>query len=404
MKRELLNVNEIEFRSLHNEKLSDSQIASKLGFNRRFITTYRNKLNLKPNNPYLLNIDEDMFMDMYNSGLSFSEMARRFDCSHEGITRIANKRNILSHDSIKVAANIEKYQKLYDNGLNDEEIAKLVGVTNGAIQSFRKSRGLNPNFSYEDFKTIDIDKVRELSDKGISDRKAAEMIGCSPDGIWAVRKREGIIRANLAHNELIELSHYQKQVLIGTVLGDSSLKNNGTNSSLSCAHSLKQVDLCIRLMEIFSDYGSTNRYFESFSEKRNITYYGNTFSTLSNPAFTYYRDLFYPNGKKIIPKEIYDDFTDVSLAWLFMDDGYKASRGHGIATNCFSLEDISILQNILLEKFELKTTVHNGNRLYISAKCNDKFMETVSPHILECTKYKLQQSLNSVNCWEAQLS
>ena len=51
------------------------------------------------------------------------------------------------------------------------------------------------------------------------------------------------------------------------------------------------------------------------------------FSTLSSPLFTYYYDLFYKDlgtgYKKIIPYNIFELLTLVSLCFWIMSDGYK---------------------------------------------------------------------------------
>ena len=74
---------------------------------------------------------------------------------------------------------------------------------------------------------------------------------------------------------------------------------------------------------------------------------------------------------------------------MYMDDGYKTQCSYGIATNCFTIEELNKFRIFLLEKFNLETSIHKGNRLYILAKSAKRFTELISPYICNCMKYKL---------------
>lgn len=51
------------------------------------------------------------------------------------------------------------------------------------------------------------------------------------------------------------------------------------------------------------------------------------FSTFSFTSFNWLHTVFYPNGYKVIPRNLPDYFTPLSLAVLVMDDGTKCSSG-----------------------------------------------------------------------------
>jgi len=46
--------------------------------------------------------------------------------------------------------------------------------------------------------------------------------------------------------------------------------------------------------------------------------------------------MFYVDGIKIIPSNIGEHFTAVSLAYFFMDDGYKSRAGFYFCTESFT--------------------------------------------------------------------
>ena len=48
-----------------------------------------------------------------------------------------------------------------------------------------------------------------------------------------------------------------------------------------------------------------------------------------------------------------------------------------------------MFREFLLLKYNLHTSIHGDNRLYIKAKSKQTFTDLIEPYILECVKYKL---------------
>lgn len=381
------------FYSLYNQKLTDREIAEHMGLLRRFITQKRNLKCLQPNNPKLVIINHDLFMSYYNEGKSFAEIARLFKCSSDCIKKHAKKRGLINHYNEKVSKNIEIFNEMYKKGMNDAEIAKELNVTSGATASLRNLRKLKSNFSYNSFRKVDYDEVKKLVLLKKGDAEIASILGCSVDTIYGIRMKEGLLRESYAINKSIPLSKYQIEVLIGTVLGDSSLTFTGVSTALVCTHSLKQEELILHKMQIFSSLFPKIHYAKRFDKRKNRYNYLCSFRTKGVPDITPYYDLFYGKGKKVIPKKLLKNFSAVSLAFMFMDDGCKTSCGYSIATDCFTKEDINYLRKILLKRFNLYTTIQGGRSLYIRAKSRDAFTLLVEPHIIDCVKYKLHSVL-----------
>jgi hypothetical protein len=110
------------------------------------------------------------------------------------------------------------------------------------------------------------------------------------------------------------------------------------------------------------------------------------------PCFNFYKDSFYPSDKKIVPYNINDNFTEISLAFWIMDDGSKQGKGLHFNTYSFSLESIDRLLNLLEIKFELKCSIHykeNKPRIYISAESMDNLRLRVRSHMHSSMLYKL---------------
>jgi len=51
--------------------------------------------------------------------------------------------------------------------------------------------------------------------------------------------RNNISRPSFAISKLVEATQHQREILIGTLLGDSSLRKESINPGFKCAHGLK---------------------------------------------------------------------------------------------------------------------------------------------------------------------
>lgn len=286
-----------------------------------------------------------------------------------------------------------KINELYKLGKMDSEIGKELGICRATIQYYRKTHNMPTKFTYEKISKIDNIKFEELFNRGLSDYSIAKELNMSPDGVYSHRMRHGYLRPSLKENKAIPLTDFQKQVLIGTILGDSSFKmsKDKINPAISCAHCVKQKEYSEYKTQIFESLGAKCYYHKrTIPDKRNgICYEDYTMFVPSNPEFLDFYKKFYKNGKKVIPFELLDNFTEVSLAFMFMDDGSKAQCGYTIATNCFDKESLDFFRIFLLEKFNLETSLRKDNSIYIMSKSKDVFTNLINPYIIPCMQYKL---------------
>src|SRR4030043_656829 len=188
------------------------------------------------------------------------------------------------------------------------------------------------------------------------------------------------------------LSEKQKSVLIGTILGDGSLKIRGKHYRLHIKHSYNQRSLVVYKRKIFSNI--TNMPIRVFFQKvKNKDYKFCEFVTLTHTEFSKYREMFYKNGRKTITNVILKEFTDpLSLAIWFMDDGCAEYGGVSFNTQCFSLKEVGILVKMLKENFKIYSTVRknkNGWIVYIPKNNLIIFKSMVEKYILPNFKYKL---------------
>lgn len=277
-------------------------------------------------------------------------------------------------------------------GLMDSEIAEKLHVSPSAIFYWRKKLNIKSQFNYAKISKIDNDKFKTLFNAGLSDYAIAKELNMSPDGVYSHRIRHNYIRnKDLRYNTIIVPTEYQKQVLVGTILGDSSIYRETSNPRIICSHCIAQKEYCLYKTKIFTSLGAKCTFRKRGTpDKRNgIFYESYNMYIPCNPAFKELYEEFYPEGKKVIPMNLMKYFSEVSLAFLFMDDGTKMKSGYKIATNCFSKENIKEFSEFLNKKWGINSTIHKDNGLYIKANSKALFKYLISPYICECMKYKL---------------
>lgn len=191
----------------------------------------------------------------------------------------------------------------------------------------------------------------------------------------------------------LSLNLWQKEILIGTILGDGCLIPNvyGKNYRLKVEQGDAQKEYAWWKYEAFKEWVLTP---PKFQERTNSW----RFYTISHPEFSEFREIFYRNGKRILPKQIEKILKNpLSLAVWFMDDGGKMidkAREYGYLLNIqqFSEKEVNLIQEVLRKNFGLFTTKqwnNSGYRLYFGKKSRKKFDSLIRKYVEPCLKYKL---------------
>ena len=190
------------------------------------------------------------------------------------------------------------------------------------------------------------------------------------------------------------LNQRQREILIGTLLGDAHLEQNGRYVRLKVDHYGQQKGYVFWMAREFEPFSLKPR--EIFErDKRNGKIYKRWhFSTRSLAIFEEFKNLFYAQKKKVIPECIDDLITDQSLAVWYMDDGYKRKdcKGLYLCTSSFTNREQEMLQKVLWNKFKLMTKVHYQHclaKIFVPSVSADRFNTLVKPYILPVFRYKL---------------
>ena len=99
------------------------------------------------------------------------------------------------------------------------------------------------------------------------------------------------------------------------------------------------------------------------------TYKSQTFYTKSDSIFKELYNVFYPNGKKVIPMTIVEEyFTEESLLYLYFDDGQVGRYAHsglGLCLCNFDEQELIQFRDFLTHKFQLEIQIHHQKQYLI---------------------------------------
>lgn len=209
----------------------------------------------------------------------------------------------------------------------------------------------------------------------------------------------------MKHTNILE------QLLIGSMLGDGYLckiDDKYKKSRLSIAHSPKQKEyiefkLAILRKNNLAGKLSFNRIFNKRYKKGYFDEY--RFKSLSSDYFNRWRNSFYKNGNKSLDFNIINNINILGLVIWFIDDGFKCTRSYEICTNSFTIDECNKLRELLLNKFNIETTLQKTeNIIYIKTISKELFENLIYKYVIKFAPNKLHGScINRMNCKNAEM-
>lgn len=173
-----------------------------------------------------------------------------------------------------------------------------------------------------------------------------------------------------AERAQFELPENLKEILVGCLLGDLHCRDRYQtgNITLYFEQGNSHKEYIFHLFELFEGYcSSTPKISDRQPDKRTGKVYTRiVFTSYSLPCFNYLYELFYREGKKVVPLNIANLLTPTGLAYLIAEDG-SFQKTHSIVILCtdsFSLEEVTLLVNTLNEKFNLECYVYKERNSY----------------------------------------
>ena len=222
----------------------------------------------------------------------------------------------------------------------------------------------------------------------------AEIMKCSNSVVERTLKKEGIDYYN--PNKEILLTQIQKEVLYGTLLGDSCVRyvhENCNYPMLTFSHTDKQKEYFNKKYEIFKNLlGNPIIRNINTNLAKNCIVYQATGKNMN--CLVDIREMFYKDNIKIIPnlKEFQDNFTEQSLYYLYMDDGCKYGKTYHLSTYCFSLEEQENFCKFIYDKFNIQFNIKKDLSLWVKTSSKNILTDIlVKYNDIQSMKYKIQE-------------
>ena len=171
--------------------------------------------------------------------------------------------------------------------------------------------------------------------------------------------------SDIQENPLLLINQEEHDLIIGSLLGDASIRQRERNSCLRLSHSIRQrgyIQWKSRILREFeiSEFREVRRKFGN----KHSTFID--FATKTHPIFNYYRNLFYKNNMKIINKKVLDYLNPRSLAIWICDDGSfcRTQKYIILCTNSFNLREHELLKEFFNKQFGLNPAIGFRDKKY----------------------------------------
>jgi LAGLIDADG DNA endonuclease family len=151
-------------------------------------------------------------------------------------------------------------------------------------------------------------------------------------------------------------------IILGSILGNGNMKKLVEGSMLVVKVTNKENALWF--YKFFYNRGYTSnqqprQITKTFISTEGTENSGYEFNTFTFRSFNWIHRIFYNNGRKVIPENIYEYLTPLALAVWIKDDGCIANSGIRLATNSLKVKELQLLQDVLKSKYNLETTIQN---------------------------------------------
>ena len=182
-----------------------------------------------------------------------------------------------------------------------------------------------------------------------------------------------------------KLTSTQKELLIGSLLGDGHLRPHRAGVVFEFIQSAKRKFYVQWKHEVLGDLACPQIY--HYRGRRE--YY--KLVTRTNPELMELYSIFYKGGRKTVPKQISKMLTPFAIGVWFMDDGSKSKNAVYFNTQAFSVSEQMLLVKAL-RRFYIVANINKDRswfRLRVLRKCNKRFLELIGSHVLPEFSYKL---------------
>jgi recombination protein RecA len=192
---------------------------------------------------------------------------------------------------------------------------------------------------------------------------------------------------------------YQRDVIIGSLLGDACLecRSKGIRfpmtARLRIHQSEQQKDYVFwKYNQLKNIVLSEPKQSTSFDSRNNQNTHSWYFHTKTTREFGAVYQWMYPNGKKVLPDDIFRYITPKALAVWFMDDGSNVGNAYTVSTHCFSENDQRKVIRFLKHRYNIiATMVKDREQFKIAIGRSEcyKLTDVIYAYIIPSMIYKI---------------
>lgn len=194
----------------------------------------------------------------------------------------------------------------------------------------------------------------------------------------------------------LNLTPRVKSIITGLILSDAWIqKKGGWNTRIGFKQSIINFPY---LWHVYNELGYLCSGLPMWAKTvtRGKLFYSVVIQTRQLACLNEIYSLFYLtiNGKviKTIKQELFFHMDFIVLAHWIMGDGSKRAKGLVLCTDNFTLQEVVILVNILIIKFDINPTIQkekNNFRIYINEKSLMKIKPFILPYFVDHFLYKI---------------
>jgi uracil-DNA glycosylase len=199
------------------------------------------------------------------------------------------------------------------------------------------------------------------------------------------------------------LSQVAFEVTVGSLLGDGTIPRK--NAHLSLVHGVQQEEYVCLKAKALAELKPVIEHGASTARKGGRKHPTVTCRTRASRALRVLRRRFYPEGKKVVPRDL--ALTPRTLAVWFLDDGYIKIKSERcglaeIAAHAFVPDDLEHLLYVLHRDLALDAYIRPSSpgRIQFDCPATQRLSELIAPFCPPSLRYKLHPRVRQVTCFD----
>lgn len=184
----------------------------------------------------------------------------------------------------------------------------------------------------------------------------------------------------------MEMHSDQKQIVLGTLLGNGYICQGSKNSYLCVRHSVKHLPWLQWKAAELMQYGAATPWYISGTTC--------TWRSVSHPIFTDLRKFCYPNGQKQVCMDWLDQLRAIGIAVWYGDSG--TLMGRKMKNACLRTQSFGLEGNQIIEKYfnevNIPCNLNKSRNSYVvvfTVQGTEKLFRLIATHLPESRYSKL---------------